>query len=221
MGEGVGGADRRQVGRSVAERAAGCRQDEPCHLAKVFAGEALPDRRVLRIDRPQPSQRAGLRVPRRVDGHDGRLPPGQRHDQVTARHQRLLVGRRDDLARGQRRQRGGQTDQAAGGDKDQVHIITRRQREQWVRPLLPVDAGRQLDRRLIPHGHRSRAEPVGLGKQCRRVATTGEGYDLKALGERAEHLERLPADRTGGTEHRDPPGPGRLPCPSGRHPAPA
>ena len=188
----------------------GCSPARHCQIAECS-----------RIDRPQPSQRAGLGVPRRVDGRGGRPPPGERHDQVTARHQRLLVGRRDDLARGQRRQRGGQADHAACGDKDQVHILARRQREQRVRPLLAVDAGRQLDGRRIPHGHRLRPEPVGLGKQRRRVATTGEGHDLETLGERAQHLERLPADRTGRTEHRDPPGLGRLPCPSGRHPAPA
>ena len=143
-----------EVGRTVAERAAGGRQDEPRDLAKVFAGEALPDRRVLRIDGPQPSQRAGLGVPRRRDAPVGRLPPGQRHDQVAARHQRLLVGRRHDLARGQRGQRGGQADQAAGGDDDQVHVVPRREGQERVGRLLA--GGRRAAARSTAHPPRPR-----------------------------------------------------------------
>ena len=41
-------------GRQGEERAAGGRQDESGHAPQVLAGEALPDRGGLGVDRPQP-----------------------------------------------------------------------------------------------------------------------------------------------------------------------
>ena len=215
-----GGRTVLEVGRPVAERAAGGRQDEPCDLAEVFAGEALPDRRVLRIDGPQPAQRAGLGVSGRGERDHGRLSPGQRHDQVAARHERLLVGRRHDLARGQRGQRGGQADEAARGDDHQVHVVPRRERQERIGSAFEADARRQVDRGPLPHRHDPRVEPARLRGQHGRIVPTGQRHHLELIGQRLEHLERLPADRPGRAQHGDAPS-RRLPCPSGRHPAPA
>ena len=70
-----------------------------------LADEALPDGRVLGVDRPQPGER------RRAAGRErralparGRLAGGLGHHEVTAGDERLLVRGRDDLARGQRRE---------------------------------------------------------------------------------------------------------------------
>ena len=81
-----------------------------------FADEALPDRRVLQIDRSQPGQCAGIRIAG-VPGGRGR-GQGMRewHDEVAAGDQRLLVGRGDDLARPERGKYRPQADHAARGD---------------------------------------------------------------------------------------------------------
>ena len=47
-----------------------------------------------------------------------------RHDQVTRRDERLLVGGGHDLARRQRRQDRAQADHAAAGHDDEIDVIT-------------------------------------------------------------------------------------------------
>ena len=90
---------------------------------RVLADEALPDRRVLGVDRPQPGERRGQRRRRVVRGDLGRACPGERHDEVAAGDERLLVGGRDDLAGLERRKDGPEADDAAGRDDDEVDVV--------------------------------------------------------------------------------------------------
>ena len=55
--------DRRQVRGPVEERPARRRQDERRDAGHRLADEALPDRRVLGVDRAEPGERARERVP--------------------------------------------------------------------------------------------------------------------------------------------------------------
>ena len=63
VAQGLRGRDRGHLrGRRVEERPARRGQDERLHAGHVLADEALPDRRVLRVDRPEPGQRARVWV---------------------------------------------------------------------------------------------------------------------------------------------------------------
>ena len=53
-----------EVRRAVEERAARCRQDQRRDPRHRLADEALPDRRVLRVDRAEPGERARERIAR-------------------------------------------------------------------------------------------------------------------------------------------------------------
>ena len=57
--------DRREIGRPVQERPARRRQDQRGHAVQRLSDEALPDRRVLGIDRAEPGQRAREGIRRR------------------------------------------------------------------------------------------------------------------------------------------------------------
>ena len=65
-------------------------------------------------------------------GRSRRQPAGEWHDQVAARHQRLLVGRGHDLARLQRREDGPQGDQPARGNDHKINVRTRGNRLERV-----------------------------------------------------------------------------------------
>ena len=71
-----------------------------------FADEALPDGGVLGVDRPQPGERRGERVPRIDRGSGGGLGARLGHHQVPARDEGLLVGGGHHLAGPQRREVG-------------------------------------------------------------------------------------------------------------------
>ena len=101
----------------------------PC---EVLADEALPDRRMLRVDRAQPAERAGEGVGRARRATLGRARPGERHHEVPAGDEGLLVGGGDDLAGLERREHRPQADDAARADDDHVHVVARRQLEQRV-----------------------------------------------------------------------------------------
>jgi hypothetical protein len=57
-----GGDCGQLLGRGIEERAAGGGQHQTGHRTHLFADEALPDRRMLRIDWPQPGEWARQRV---------------------------------------------------------------------------------------------------------------------------------------------------------------
>ena len=71
-----GGRHRVELGRRrVEERAARGGQDQRGDARHRLADEALPDRRMLRIDRPEPGQRARVRIGRTRRGDVGRQGP--------------------------------------------------------------------------------------------------------------------------------------------------
>ena len=63
VAERLGGRDRGELlGRRIEERTARCGQDQARDRGHRLADEALPDRRVLRVDRAEPGQRAGVGI---------------------------------------------------------------------------------------------------------------------------------------------------------------
>ena len=78
---------------------------------------------MLRIDRSEPGERARVGVAG-IGGSDGRRQVArQRHHEVAARDQRLLVGRGHDLAGAQRGEHRAEADDTAGGDDHDVDVV--------------------------------------------------------------------------------------------------
>ena len=102
---------------------------------------------MLGIDRAQPGQRAGVRVARVARRASAAERARERHDEVAAGDQRLLVSRRNDLARAQRREDRPEADDTAGRDDDDVDVVARRQRLERVAAPDAFRAGRQLQAR--------------------------------------------------------------------------
>ena len=76
VAQGLGRRDRgHRRGVGVEERAAGCGEDERRDAGHRLADEALPDRRVLRVDRAQPGERARERIGGRRRGDTRRRGP--------------------------------------------------------------------------------------------------------------------------------------------------
>ena len=97
---------------------------------------------------------------------------GERHDEVAAGDERLLVGRGDDLAGAQRGEDRPKADHAARADDDEVDVVAGRERLERVRAADPLRAGRQVEageRRAVGErdGRRSQARGL-LGEQSRR-----------------------------------------------------
>ena len=119
-----------------------------------FADQALPDRRVLRVDRAQPGERARVRVARvRRRARRGERT-GQRHDEVTAGDQRLLVGRGDDLAGPQRGE-----DRAKADDARRCRRPRDRRR-------------RRVARASRASGPPTRSVPIGRSRPARASASS-------------------------------------------------
>ena len=153
----------------------------------------LPDRRVLRVDRSEPGERAGERDrPGALAATAAARCAGERHDEVTAGDERLLVGGRHDLAGGQRGQDRAEADDPAGPDDDEVDVVAGRERSRG-RParLRPSSrpAGRAERRRRDRRGARRR--PVGAGGPGSRAARPGDRSPGRPPGRRV----RDPAGR--------------------------
>ncbi len=101
---------------------AGRGEDEPGHLSHPFAGEALPDRRMLRIDRPEPGERTGQRIVGSLGGDGRGALAGQGHHEMAAGDERLLVRGGDDLAGPQRREDRAEADDAPRADHDEIDV---------------------------------------------------------------------------------------------------
>ena len=91
--------------RGIEEWTARCGEHEGSHGRHGFADEALPDGRMLRIDRAEPGQRAGERIAGLGLARASREAASEGHDQVAARDEGFLVGGGHDLA-GPRARRG-------------------------------------------------------------------------------------------------------------------
>jgi hypothetical protein len=109
---------------------------------------------VLRIDWPQPAERAAL----------ARQRAGDRHDEVAAGDEGLLVGGCHDFAGAQCGEHRSKADDPAGGDDNQVDVVARRE---------VFEEGR------IVHGEARHVRPVTclLLAQERFVAAGGESDD--------------------------------------------
>ena len=97
-------------------------------------GQALPERRVLRVDGPDPGQRAGHRVGR-VDRR-ARAAARPRASGITRWPPATsvsLLAVATDLARAQRGEHRPEADDAAGGHDDQVHVVAGREALERVR----------------------------------------------------------------------------------------
>ena len=196
------GSDRgERLERRVEERPARRRQDQAVDVVHRLAGKALPDRRVLRVDRPQPAQRRGqgiAGVERRPFGGPGL---GLRHHQVAAGNERLLVGGRDDLACAERGEDRPQAHDPAGARPPRDPRRRRGERLERARPTAPG--------RSPPAGRGGTSEPIAARRGRRRrtcssssaacepvaIATTSQsgregGEDVDRLPSRSSHPSR-------------------------------
>jgi hypothetical protein len=150
---------------SVEERTARRREDErrPSHL---LAGEALPDRRVLGIDRPEPGERARERRRPSRSRRPRAARGGERHHEVAARDERLLVRGRDDLAGFERGEDRPEADDAAGADDDEVDVVARRERFERVRRRRGPAMCRPGGHRRLVDLVRERDRRAGSGRAC-------------------------------------------------------
>ena len=133
--------------------------------------------------------------------------PGERHDEMAAGHQRLLVGRGDDLAGPQRSHDRSKADHAARADDDEVDIVAADQRLEGVRAADPFGAGRQVQaaqRGVVGEGHGFGSEARHLLGEQPGVGTGRERHDLKGVRMRLEDIDGLPADGAGRAEEGDP-----------------
>ena len=191
--------------RQVEERPARGGEHQARDARRRFADEALPDGRVLRVDRPQPGERRGQRVAA----------------------DRPRLARRP--ARGPRPSRGGPPatsvsllavattlparSAASVGRSDTTPPVPTITRSTSSRVASSTSASSPRTRRhasgqveLVASSARATALGLrrrGLGLELRGVAARGEGDDLEPVGVGLEDLDRLPADAPGRAEQRD------------------
>ena len=199
--------DRREGRWGVEERTTRRGQDERGDTGHRFANEALPDRRVLRVDRAEPGKRARVRVTRVGLSAGTGEGASEGHHQVAARHERLLVRGRDDLPGTERGEDRAQADDPAGPDDHEVHVVPHRQGLEGVRATDPFRACRQVQpgqSGVVAQRHRPRPKPRDLVGEDRGVRAGGQRHDLEGVGMCSEDVDRLAPDRTGRAEQCDP-----------------
>ena len=134
------------------------------------------------------------------------MPPG---------HERLLVGRRDDLARPEGRQDGPQADHPAGADDDEIDVVARGQCLQRLCPADPLHPSGQIQRRetsSVTEGDRRRPEPRRLDGELFAIGAGCQGDDVEGLGMGGEDFDRLTTDRAGRAEQGDSTDPEAVPA---------
>ena len=157
---------------------------------------------MLRVDGAQPGKRTAHE---RIRG-GVREATRNRHDEMAAGDEGFLVRGRDGLARLERREHRAQADHAAGGHDDQVDVVARGQPDERVGSALASGIGRQLERRdrhLVGEGDHGRSQPRSLFGEERSVGARGQRHDAEHVRVRSQHVDRLPSDRSGGTEEGD------------------
>ena len=166
------------------ERAPAAGDQGPPDLVGGDAGEELPHRRMLAVDGPD---LAGA---------------GLAHDELAGRHQALLVGEGEDLARPERRQGrlepsgphdAVEHDRCLGG----LGHLGRRHR---TLDDPDVVGGVDLPLREPEEAH---AELLGLGQERLPVRVGGESGHPEPVRMGPDDVEGLAADGAGGAEHRD------------------
>ena len=171
---------------------AGRREHELVDGARVLAGEQLVQRRVLGVHGHEP-RAGGLR---------------QRHDELAADHERLLVGERDVDPLGERHDRGPQAGRPDDGVQDQVgarlgdqaHQPLRAVQHLAVRPRLRrARRGVRVGQRDAPHAVLAR-----LGDEGLVGALGGQADELERARGARHDVERLRADGARGAEDQQP-----------------
>ena len=189
MGERLLGGDPGEVG-AAAEGPARGGQDEPLDRARRLGADQLVERRVLGVDRDDPRA--------------GRL--GERHDQLAADHQALLVGEREVDALGERDDRRAEAGGADDRVEDQVGLGARAISSRM--PSSPAST-------WPPHAAAARSAALRVGERDRRHAVLARPARAAApsssprespttcrLVAGRDHLERLRADRPGRAEYQ-------------------
>ena len=178
-----------RCGVATEERSAAGGQHETRNRAGAFPDQALPDRRVLAVDRAKPLERVAAQL---VE---------QRRDQVTAGDERLLVGERHAPPRAQRRR----ARRAVRPCRWSPPRRARRRRAWPARRARPPPSGRGRAPRRPASAHHQRAD--GQAASCSAIGAfavgAGQRHHLEALGVASDDLERLAADRSGRAEDRD------------------
>ena len=155
---------------------------------------------MLRVDRAQPGQRARVRVARAGGGGALREATGERHHEVAAGDEGLLVGRGDDLAGAQGGEDGPEADDAAGADDHEVDVVTRGQLDEGIRPADAFRAGRKVQAGrawLGGEGDGRRPQALSLLGEERRVGAGGQGHHPEGVRQRGQDVDRLAPDRAG------------------------
>ena len=129
----------------------------------------------------EPSERARQRVADVTPGHAGRQYARPRHHEMTARDERLLVGRGHDLATPQRRQDGSEAHHPSCSHQHQVDVVGR---------------GHVLERLWTVLGQRGQARGEARDLRIERflVAPCRQRGHAEPLRERREDVECLPPD---------------------------
>ena len=170
-----------------------------------LADEALPDRRVLRIDRSEPGQRARVRV----DGVRGRSPAARARawgitrwppaTSVSLLAVATTLPARSAASTGRRL------------TTPPVAMTTRSTSSRVASASSASDPPRRPCRRQVQAGQRGRiaerdrgrTEPGGLFGEERPVRAGRQRHDPERIRMAGQHVDRLSADRTGRADQRD------------------
>ena len=181
-------------GGRVEERAARRGQDERRRRP------ASPPRRGTARSPSAPSRsgaarRAGWRTGRGIRGARPREAPSERHDEVAAGDERLLVGRGDDLAGLERGEHRAQADHAAGRRRRRG-----RRRRAWPArrgrrgpPTRPVPAGRSSAASVVSSARATAAgrSRAACSASSASVGARGQRDDPEGVRVRREDVDRL------------------------------
>ena len=183
----------RQVGRrAAAERPARGGQREPVDGARPLAGDQLVQRGVLGVDRDQLRAR-GLR---------------QRHHQLAAHDERLLVGQRDVDPLGERDDRRTEAGRPDDRVEHEVGAALGDEPHQALGPGQHLAAGPGLRgaRGGVGVAERDPPDAVRAGLRHERLvrALGRQPDELERLRRACDDVERLRADRARGAEDQEP-----------------
>ena len=196
----------------AAERAAGGRHPQTGDLSLGLAEQALVNGTVLGIDGHERTRRAHRR--RRA----GRATPlihlrRQRHDQIAAHHQALLVRQRKDLARAQRFIACAQAGGAHQRVDDHIRLGQARQIDHGIHAEAPYTLGTGLfahlgrdglvGEALIAHGEVAHVMGARLFEHVAYARVHRQADDLKLVGMLPNHVDRLRSDGARGPENND------------------
>ena len=195
---------RERLRRGVEERAARGGEHQAGDRGAGLPDQALPDRRVLGVDRAQPRERGregvgGVEAPRAQ-------PPGP-----APRPSRGGRPRRASPCSPSRRscRRAGPPGPAAARRRPRCRPRRCRRRRAWQaprgrRPPDPLGAGRQVERRAVAgEADGGGSDARGLGCKLRRVAAARERDDGESVGVALQDLEGLRADAPRRAQQRD------------------